>query len=96
MSNLVNSSGVIGSDVTGVGTVKTGGGGASYGGDKAIFGLGEGASDFTAISNLVNNSGVIAADTTAVSGVTGRYTTACSFGADRAMFILWLWAIFRS
>ena len=87
MSNLVNSSGVIGSDVTGVGSVKTGGGGASYGGDKGIFGFGEGASDWTAITNLVNTSGVIASDTAAVSGASGRYTTACSFGADRAMFI---------
>ena len=87
MSNLVNSSGVVGSDVTGVGSVKTGGGGASYGGDKGIFGFGEGASDWNATTNLVNTSGVIASDTSAVSGASGRYTTACSFGADRAMFI---------
>ncbi len=87
MSNLVNSSGVVASDVSGVGSVKTGGGGASYGGDKGIFGFGEGASDWNATTNLVNTSGVIASDTSAVSGASGRYTTACSFGADRAMFI---------
>ena len=87
MSNLVASNGVIASDVTGVGSVKTGGGGASYGGDKGILGFGEGASDWTAVTNLVGTNGVIAADTSAVSGASGRYTTACSIGADKAMFL---------
>jgi len=87
VSNLVNSSGVVGSDVSGVGSVKTGGGGASYGGDKGIFGFGEGAADWTAITNLVNNEGVVASDTAAVGGASGRYCTACSFGEDRAMFL---------
>ncbi len=87
VSNLVNSSGVIASDTAAVGSVKAGGGGASYGGDKGILGFGEGASDWTAVTNLVNTSGVIASDTSAVSGASGRYCTACSFGADRAMFL---------
>ena len=86
VSNLVNSSGVIASDTAAVGSVRSGGGGASYGGDKAIIGFGEGASDWSAVTNLVNNSGVIASDTAAVSGATARYCTACSFGADRALF----------
>ena len=42
VSNLVNSSGVIASDTAAVGSVRSGGGGASYGGDKAIIGFGEG------------------------------------------------------
>ena len=87
VSNLVNSSGVIGSDVSAVGSIKAGGGGASYGGDKGILGFGEGASDWTAVTNLVGTNGVIAADTSAVSGASGRYTTACSIGADKAMFL---------
>ena len=87
VSNLVNSSGVIASDTAAVGSVRAGGGGASYGGDKAILGFGEGASDWSAVTNLVNTSGVIASDTSAVSGASGRYCTACSFGADRAMFL---------
>ena len=83
VSNLVNSSGVIGNDVTGVGSIKSGGGGASYGIDKAIFGFGEG-SDFTAITNLVTNQGVIGNDVTGVG--TARQCTACSYGSDRAVF----------
>ena len=87
VSNLVTSSGVIGNDVSAVGSIKTGGGGASYGGDKGILGFGEGASDWTAKTNLVNTSGVVSADATTVSGASGRYTTACSYGLDKAMFL---------
>jgi len=87
VSNLVNSSGVIGSDVSAVGSIKAGGGGASYGGDKGILGFGEGASDWTAKTNLVSNQGVVSADATTVSGASGRYTTACSYGLDKAMFL---------
>ena len=65
MSNLVNSSGVIGTDVSGVGTARRGLTAANYGGDKAIFAYGYTDTEFSA-SNLVNNSGVIAADVTGV------------------------------
>ena len=68
-SNLVNSSGVVASDVTGVGTARRIPGAVSYGGDKAIFAYGL-VSSAVSMSNLVNNSGVVGDD---VSGVgTGR------------------------
>jgi hypothetical protein len=40
MTNLVNSSGVVAADVTGVGTARNILAAAGYGGDKAIFGYG--------------------------------------------------------
>ena len=66
MSNLVNSSGVIASDVTGVGTDGYGVRAATYGTDKAIFAYGQTGTEAVSKSNLVSNSGVIASD---VSGV---------------------------
>ena len=65
MSNLVSSSGVVASDVTGVGTARWGLAAATYGTDKAIFAYGTTGS-LVSMSNLVNNSGVVASD---VSGV---------------------------
>ena len=65
MSNKVSNSGVVASDVSGVGTAREHPAATNYGGDKAIFGFGNSGSD-TAITNLVNNSGVIASN---VSGV---------------------------
>ena len=66
-SNLVNSSGVIASDVTGVGTARFDVKAGSYGGDKGIFACGTNRyghmRDYT---NLVSNSGVIASDVDAV------------------------------
>jgi hypothetical protein len=46
MSNLVNNSGVVASDVTGVGTARGALAAVGYGGDKAIFGYGSTGSDF--------------------------------------------------
>ena len=65
ITNLVNSSGGVGSDVTGVGTARRWTGATNYGGDKAIFAFGDTGSKVS-MSNLVNNSGVVAADTTGV------------------------------
>ena len=65
MTNLVNNSGVVAADVTGVGSVRAYLAAAGYGGDKAIFGYGYTGSN-TAITNLVNNSGVVATDVTGV------------------------------
>ena len=87
LSNLVNSSGVVASDVTGVGTVRLGVAGAGYGGDKAIMGFGKTSSDSTdyGLTNLVSNSGVVATDTAAVAS--GRYSVAaCGYGTDKAIF----------
>ena len=83
MSNLVTSSGVIGNDVTGVGTVRMNAGAASYGGDKAIFAFGDSGSA-TNISNLVNSSGVMQNDTTGVG--TARQPKAAEYGNTLAVF----------
>ena len=76
MSNLVNSSGVVATDVTGVGSARNQLAAAKYGLDKAIFGYGSTGS-YTAITNLVSNSGVIATD---VSGVGTARTTLAAAG----------------
>ena len=84
LTNLVNSSGVIASDTTGVGTGRSGLAAASYGGDKAIFGYGTTGSNVS-LTNLVNNSGVVAADVTGV-GSARQTLAAASFGGDKAIF----------
>ena len=72
-SNLITSSGVVGSDVTRVGTARSGLGANTYGTDKAIFAFGSGESN---LSNLVNNNGVVASDGTGVG--TGRQQISAS------------------
>jgi hypothetical protein len=52
MSNLVSNTGVVGSDVTGVGTARYTLAASSYGGDKAIFGYG--GDGYFSITNLVS------------------------------------------
>ena len=66
VSNLVNSSGVIASDVSGVGTARNFGAATNYGGDKAIFGFQDFSGGSSSVTNLVNSSGVVQSD---VSGV---------------------------
>ena len=87
-TNLVNSSGVVASDTSGVGTARYVMEGAGYGIDKAIFAFGDtgaGGSTATAISNLVSNSGVVASDTAGVG--TARYGLgAATYGTDKAIF----------
>jgi hypothetical protein len=72
MTNLVNNSGVVGSDVTGVGAVRSSLIGVNYGGDKAVFALGNTGSGLLTTRNLVSNVGVVSADAdgagTATSG----------------------------
>ena len=84
MTNLVNSSGVIAADVTGVGTARRGLAATSYGGDKAIFGYGYTGS-YVSLTNLVSNSGVVASDTTGI-GTARRYLDAASYGGDKGIF----------
>jgi hypothetical protein len=84
LSNLISSSGVVASDVTGVGTARSYLAGASYGGDKAIFGFGTTGSN-TGVTNLVSNSGVVAADVSAV-GTARNEVAAASYGNDKAIF----------
>ena len=82
ISNLVNSSGVVAADVTGVGTARAGLAAATYGGDKAIFGYGSGYSN---LSNLVTNVGVVGTDVTGV-GTARDFLAATSYGGDKAIF----------
>ena len=84
LKNLVNSSGVVAADVTGVGTARAFLAAAGYGGDKAIFAYGK-ASGNLSMSNLVNSSGVVASDVTGVG--TARYRiAAASYGVGLAIF----------
>ena len=84
VSNLVNSSGAIGSDVTGVGTARGTLAAVNYGGDKAIFGFGNTGS-VTGVTNLVSNSGVVATDTAAV-GTARSFLGGVSYGVDLGLF----------
>ena len=84
ITNLVNSSGVVAADTTGVGTARNILAAAGYGGDKAIFGYGRPSVE-ASMTNLVSNSGVVATDTTGVG--TGRDgLAAASYGLDKAIF----------
>jgi hypothetical protein len=87
MSNLVNNSGVISADVTGVGTSRQNLGAGSYGGDKAIFGYGNdpGSGTYYSLTNLVNTSGVVAADVTGV-GTARAALAAAGYGTDKVIF----------
>ena len=85
MSNLVNSSGVVATDTTGVGTARSALAAATYGTDKAIFGYGTTTSSNVSMTNLVNNSGVVATDTTGV-GTVRYYLAAAGYGEDKAIF----------
>jgi hypothetical protein len=82
ISNLVDSDGVIGADVSGVGTSRYNLAACEYGGDKGIFGFGLTA---TAITNLVSNTGVVATDTAGVGTVRGALG-GCSYGGDKGIF----------
>jgi|TARA_R110000824_G_scaffold292027_1_gene480444 hypothetical protein len=84
VSNLVNSSGAIASDVTGVGTARSNLAAVNYGTDKAIFGFGNDGSA-TGVTNLVNNSGVVATNTSAV-GTPRSFLTGVAFGVDLGLF----------
>ena len=87
ITNLVNNSGVIASDVAAVEKGMFVYIAASYdGSNKGIF-LWCYTFVSTAISNLVSTSGVVASDTSAVSGVTARrFSAGASFGGDKAIF----------
>jgi hypothetical protein len=82
MTNLVNSSGVVATDTTGVGTARASLAACGYGGDKAIFGYGSG---LTSLTNLVSNSGVVATDTAGV-GTARNNLAAASYGTDKGIF----------
>jgi hypothetical protein len=75
MTNLVSNTGVVSTDVTGVGTARQTLAAASYGVDKAIFGYGY-TTTSVSMKNLVSNTGVVAADVTGVG--TARYYLAAA------------------
>lgn len=90
IGNLISTTGVIASDTTTVGSNKSAGSGAGYGGDKGIFGYGAYASTGLTASttNLVSNTGVVAADISA-SGWYGYGVLnpcAANYGTDKAFF----------
>ncbi len=84
MSNLVNSSGVVASDVTGVGTARRYIAACEYGNDKGIFGFGKTAS-VVSMTNLVSNAGVVGTDVTGV-GTAREGPAACEYGGDKGIF----------
>ena len=85
-SNLVNSSGVVASDTSGVGTARRSLGATAYGGDKAIFGYGLDGSNRLSMTNLVNNSGVVGSDVSGV-GTARSGIAAVAYGSTgKAMF----------
>ena len=85
VSNLITSSGVVGSDTSGVGTTREGLAAATYGTDKAIFAYGHDGTNYVSMSNLVNNSGVVASDVTGVGTARGGLEAA-EYGTDKAIF----------
>ena len=86
ITNLLSNVGVVGADVTGVGTVRYALAATSYGGDKAIFSGGYVSGvGTTAVSNLVSNTGVVASDTSAV-GTVRYHLAASSYGGDKGAF----------
>ena len=79
MTNIVNNTGLVTTDTTGVGTARSGLAAAGYGGDKAIFGYGDTGS-VSSLTNLVSNTGVVGTDVTGV-GTGRRYLAAAGFGS---------------
>jgi len=85
--NLMNSSGVIAADVTGVGTARQALAATTYGSDKAIFAYGRNSSnDNISMSNLVNSSGVVAADVTGVGTVRSNLGATTYGSSGQAIF----------
>jgi hypothetical protein len=87
MSNKVNSSGVIASDTTGVGTARWYIAATEYGGNKGIFGYGEiSGTTVSSLSNLVTSAGVIGTDVTGVGQARVRLAGARYGGHETAIF----------
>jgi hypothetical protein len=90
IGNLISTTGVIASDTTTVGSNKSAGSGAGYGGDKGIFGYGTYASTglYASTTNLVSNTGVVAADISQAGwyGYGVQNPCAANYGTDKAFF----------
>jgi hypothetical protein len=88
-TNIVDTSGVVASDVTGVGTITYGAAGCEYGDDKGIFGFGwrvPAPQQAMNCTNLVSNTGVVASDQATATGTARYVLAACSFGGDKGIF----------
>ena len=86
LTNLVNSSGVVATDTTKVGTARKGTASVRYGVGTAIAGFGNSdASGNERINNLISDTGVMASDTTGV-GTKREYLAATSYGSGLAIF----------
>jgi len=84
VTNLVSNTGVVATDVAGVGTARTYLAACEYGGDKGIFGFGDTGSR-VGMTNLVSNAGVVASDVAAV-GTVRSGSAACRYGTDTGIF----------
>ncbi len=84
-TNLVSNIGVVGTDVTGVGTARKALAACEYAGNKGIFGFGWDGSA-TAVTNLVSNAGVVASDQAATTGTARDHLAACTYGNDKGIF----------
>ena len=84
LSNKVSNTGVVATDVTGVGTDRCHGAATEYGGDKGIFAFGfaSGGTVNISLSNLVSTAGVVGTDVSGV-GTARRTLAACSYSADK-------------
>ena len=87
-SNLITNVGVVGSDVSGVGTARGYPAGATFGGDRGIiFGGNNNSGAKVGITNLITNLGVVGTDVAAV-GTARVILGGCEFGTnkDEAIF----------
>jgi hypothetical protein len=84
-SNLISDQGVIGSNVTGVGTARYSPVGTGYGGDKGLFAYGN-SSGVLNTKNLVNNNGVVGANVDGV-GTARYYSAAAKYGVGKAIVL---------
>jgi hypothetical protein len=84
ITNLVSNTGVVASNTPGVGTARETLAATGYGGDKAIFGLGDSAPTPQFI-NYVSNTGVLGSDF-AISGTIISGGAGVVYGGDKGMF----------
>ena len=86
ITNLISNSGVVGSDVSAVGSARNETAATEYGTGTAIFAFGTTFSaGSVATSNLVNSSGVVASDTSGVGEARG-ILAAAAYGTDKGIF----------
>ena len=89
MTNLVSNTGVVSSDVTGVGTGRENLGACEFGGDQGIFMGGWSSispSGNRGTSNIVSNTGVVATDVAAVTSIPRYGVKGCEYGEDKGIF----------